>query len=81
MLRQVPSWPSRVGWIALAVAAFAGSVVRWQQWWLLIDDAHISFRYMSNELLGHGLVWNPAPFEPVEGYTSFSWVVLLAPVW
>lgn len=26
-------------------------------------------------------MWNPAPFHPVEGYTSFLWVVLLREVW
>jgi arabinofuranosyltransferase len=40
------------------------------------DDAFISFRYARNFALGHGLVWNPG--EPVEGYTNFLWVLLMA---
>jgi arabinofuranosyltransferase len=32
-------------------------------------------------MLGHGYVWNPPPFRPVEGYTNFLWVVLLDGVW
>ena len=45
------------------------------------DDAYIAFRYVSNAYLGHGLVWNAAPFLPVEGYTSFLWVLLLWAMW
>src|SRR5262249_27009988 len=30
---------------------------------------------------GHGLVWNPPPFRPVEGCTSFLWAVLLWLTW
>jgi arabinofuranosyltransferase len=49
----------------------------WRLFWFLTDDAFIAFRYVHNASLGRGLVWNPAPFLPVEGYTSFAWVVLL----
>ncbi|MBM4358684.1 MAG: hypothetical protein FJ096_11325 [Deltaproteobacteria bacterium] len=44
------------------------------------DDAYIAFRYVRNLLEGRGLVWNPAPFHRVDGYTSFGWVMLLAGV-
>lgn len=47
----------------------------------LCDDAYIAFRYVSNAHDGHGLVWNRAPFEPVEGYTSYLWVVILWATW
>jgi arabinofuranosyltransferase len=47
----------------------------------LTDDAYIAFRYISNHQLGLGFVWNPPPFLPVEGYTSWLWVVLLSAVW
>jgi len=40
------------------------------------DDAYISFRYSKHLSEGLGLVWNKA--EPVEGYTNFLWVVLMA---
>jgi arabinofuranosyltransferase len=39
----------------------------WRMMWFLTDDAFIAFRYVSNRLLGHGYVWNPPPFRPVEG--------------
>jgi hypothetical protein len=42
----------------------------------IIDDAYIAFRYARNLTHGHGLVFNPG--ERVEGFTSFSWVVLAA---
>ena len=43
----------------------------WWQTWFLCDDAFIAFRYVGNAHDGHGLVWNPAPFAPVEGYSIF----------
>lgn len=39
------------------------------------DDAFISFRYARQFALGHGLVFNIG--EQVEGYSTFSWVLLL----
>src|SRR5262245_27420145 len=47
----------------------------------LCDDAFVLFRYVSNARDGHGLVWNPPPFTPVEGYTQFFWVLLLWAAW
>lgn len=43
----------------------------------LTDDAFISFRYAVNFSAGHGLVFNPG-MGPVEGYTNFLWVLILA---
>ncbi len=60
-----------------AVALFFG----WREFWFLTDDAFIAFRYVSNALDGHGYVWNPEPFRPVEGYTSFLYLVVLEVVW
>ena len=62
---------------ATGLAVYAG----WSVFWFLTDDAYISFRYVSNSLLGYGYVWNPPPFRPIEGYTNFLWVVLLDAVW
>ena len=45
------------------------------------DRIHFGVRYASNLHFGHGPVWNPAPFLPVEGYTSFLWLVVLEAVW
>ena len=70
--------------LALLAFAFVATfllVAGWQAFWFLTDDAFISYRYISNALMGHGYVWNPAPFQPVEGYTNFLWVVLLDAVW
>lgn len=63
--------------LALSAATVAGA------WWLsfLCDDAFITFRYVANARDGHGLVWNPAPFAPVEGYSSFAWAMLLWAMW
>ncbi len=63
--------------LAAAVAMFEG----WRVFWFMTDDALIAFRYSSQSLAGHGYVWNPPPFEPVEGYTSFLWVFLLRHLW
>jgi len=67
--------------LAIAASAMALAVAGWKLFWFLTDDAYIAFRYVANSLAGRGLVWNPAPFHPVEGYTSFLWVVLLRAVW
>lgn len=45
-------------------------------YWFLSDDGYISFRYARNLVDGLGLVWNAG--EPVEGYTNFLWVILIA---
>jgi arabinofuranosyltransferase len=65
----------------VALLGGTGLVVGWRVFWFLTDDAFIAFRYVSNSILGYGYVWNPPPFLPVEGYTSFLWVVLLDGVW
>lgn len=46
-------------------------------WPYTVDDTFIFLRYARNLADGHGLTWNPG-LPPVEGYTSFSWTVLLA---
>ena len=53
----------------------------WKLFFFLTDDAFISFRYVSNSVLGYGYVWNPPPFRPVEGYSNFLWLLLLDGVW
>lgn len=66
---------------AVLVAAGIGLYAGWRLFWFLTDDAFIAFRYVSNSVLGYGYVWNPPPFRPVEGYTSFLWVALLDGIW
>ena len=67
--------------ILLLVVAAVGLLAGWDLFYFLTDDAYIAFRYVANAHEGRGLVWNPAPFLPVEGYTSFLWVILLRAVW
>ena len=57
--------------VALALALWHAAALTW-----LCDDAYISFRYARNLVEGHGLVFNVG--EAVEGYTNFSWTLLLA---
>lgn len=44
-------------------------------WPFTIDDMYISLRYAKNWAAGDGLLWNLG-FEPVEGYSNFSFVAL-----
>lgn len=71
----------KAGIVILVTSAILALVAGWRLFWFLTDDAYIAFRYVSNSILGYGYVWNPPPFRPVEGYTSFLWVVLLDGVW
>jgi len=41
-----------------------------------IDDAYITLRFSNNMALGYGPIFNIG--EKVEGYSNFSWMVLLA---
>ncbi|MCE5231596.1 hypothetical protein LLG95_18615 [bacterium] len=71
----------RILFTLVMAAAAVGLYFGWRLFWFLTDDAYISFRYISNSILGYGYVWNAPPFLPVEGYTSFLWVVILDGVW
>jgi arabinofuranosyltransferase len=42
---------------------------------LVYDDAYIAYRFSNHWATGQGLVWN-AGENPVEGFTSFAWVLL-----
>ena len=63
----------------LALAVLAAFVVQVRAWAFLCDDAFISFRY-AEHLGRYGMpVFNVVdPPERVEGYTNFSWVLVLA---
>ncbi len=72
-----PGW-NLAAWLVLLTGATAfGLWLSWSVAWLA-DDAFISFRYASNLLDGHGLVFNPE--EWVEGYTNFLWTFALTGV-
>lgn len=68
------SWPPAT--LAALAAILLGSLTH--QWWYgtLAEDAYISLRYSAQLLAGNGLVFNPG--EPVEGYSNFLWVLLVA---
>lgn len=59
---------------ALAVVAILVHTKSISGW--MLDDAFIFFRYAENWVAGHGPVYNAG--EHVEGYTSFTWMALLA---
>jgi len=66
------------GRVALPLALAVLGLVVWRSAFL-IDDAFISFRYAAHWAAGQGLVYDLAPgAEPVEGYSNFLWVALLA---
>jgi arabinofuranosyltransferase len=67
--------------VVILLTAGMGLYTGWRVFWFLTDDAYIAFRYISNSRLGFGYVWNAPPFKPVEGYTSFLWIVLLDVIW
>jgi len=71
----------RIGFYVLTGIAVIFLYFGWKRFWFLTDDAYIAFRYVSNSIQGYGYVWNPPPFLPVEGYTSFLWLVLLDITW
>jgi arabinofuranosyltransferase len=74
--------PRRI--VALVVLMAAGAValcVGWKEVGFVCDDAYIAFRYVANRRADRGYTWNPPPFVPVEGYTSFLWLVLLDLAW
>ena len=71
----------RIALILLSIAVLVSVYYGWRLFWFLTDDSFIDFRYISNSHLGLGYVWNAQPFRPVEGYTSFLWVMLLDVIW
>ncbi|MBD3335832.1 MAG: hypothetical protein GF355_09985 [Candidatus Eisenbacteria bacterium] len=79
-IRQTRCSP-RLPLAGVLLAGVGGLVLGWRLFWFLTDDAYIAFRYVSNSILGHGYVWNAPPFLPLEGYTSFLWIVMLDGIW
>ena len=73
--QAVPAWFGRCG-VLSCMALYIGltGIHSWDNG--AVDDAHITFRYASQLLAGEGLVFNAG--ERVEGYTSLTWVLLLA---
>ncbi len=71
----------RIALVVIASLAVVALIAGNRVFSFMCDDAYIAFRYVSSRQLGWGYTWNPPPFAPVEGYTSFAWVVLLDLVW
>ena len=65
----------------IGLAALAATYHGWRLFWFFTDDAFIAFRYVSNAIAGYGYTWNPPPFRPIEGYTSFLWIAILEMIW
>ncbi len=47
-------------------------------WDWTLDDSYISFRFADNLSDGNGIRWNSTDESPLEGFTSFLWVISLA---
>lgn len=58
-------------------AIYLAGVVLLGDW--IIDDAGISYAYARSAAAGHGLVSQPGR-PPVEGFSNFSWVALMMPL-
>ena len=43
----------------------------------IAEDAHITFRFARNLAEGYGFTWNTDEL-PIEGFTSFLWVLVTA---
>src|SRR3954470_13779250 len=74
MAEPAATWPGRLRWVLLGIAAIvlvAHSLV----YNFVTDDAYISFVFSRN-LAEHGqLAFNVG--QPVEGYTNFLWTAIL----
>jgi arabinofuranosyltransferase len=62
--------------LGLVLPALLAAIHMWRVKGHTVDDAFISYRYSQNLANGLGLVYNAG--ERIEGYTNFSWTVLLA---
>jgi hypothetical protein len=64
--------------VAILIAAFGlFSLIALRMAPFVPDDSFISYRYAANLADGRGLRFNPTD-EPVEGYSNFLWITLLA---
>lgn len=81
-LESTADRPATRGRIGLDVAVLAGALALFallalQMAPFVPDDSYISYRYAANLAAGAGLRFNPGD-APVEGYSNFLWIVLLA---
>lgn len=66
--------PKRIVFLASVTIFLSFVFVFWDY---SIDDAFITFKYSENLANGYGLVHDPGQ-DPVEGYSNFLWLLLLA---
>jgi arabinofuranosyltransferase len=71
------NWPGTRAAIMLFVGCAAVYLAHVIYLACVAEDAHITFRFARNLAEGHGFVWN-AGERPIEGFTSFLWVLLTA---
>ncbi len=71
-----PRWQASWLWgLALPAVVYLAQVA--YLWGFTIDDVAITYRYALHLAHGQGLSWNPGG-APVEGYSNFLWVLILA---
>jgi len=83
--QPAPSCTTRLenlAWRIAALAALAGAALLWVRhlqafWRFTTDDSFITFRYAANLIGGHGPTYNPGG-PPIEGYTTFLWMLISA---
>lgn len=63
--------------VAIPFAVFLFHSLLFYDW--IVDDAGITFSYSRNLSNGDGLVSQPGSM-PVEGFSNFTWVLILAPL-
>ena len=68
----------RMDWVIVfaALAVYMAHSMVFINW--IIDDAGVTYSYARNLVHGYGLVSQPG-MPPVEGYSDFLWLVMLAP--
>ncbi len=72
-------WPQ--AWFHLLIfglLVFAFWINAMNYWVAVIDDAYITFRFSDHFIHGQGLVYNLG--QRVEGFTNFTWMVILGVV-
>lgn len=75
--RHITTWLYANAAYLLPCLVFAAHALLLRGW--IIDDAGISYAYARNLGTGYGLVSQPG-LPPVEGFSNFLWVVILAPL-
>ncbi|MFH1700188.1 MAG: hypothetical protein ABIE07_06340 [Candidatus Zixiibacteriota bacterium] len=61
--------------VLYALIILTGFFITWD---FTADDSYITFRYSKHLADGLGLVFNPGDSNPVEGYTNFLWMIIMA---